>query len=236
MKHLVINGCSYGRSWTNATQLSERLAVDKMFNLSRPGSSNDRILRTTFEYVIRNPDVDFIIIMLTHSTRYEGPWRINRGTEEGDWISYSPTGISINCRDDEVNIDTEVVETKFIKNKYVYDHNHAYVEKTLINLFLLINWLDSLNINYCIFNTCDNIYKEPGFINVQSFKSKLDLISKNKKVIDLLTFISNQWMYDQGAIIPNSEIGIDPRIVHYGKDGYTLLNDFLYNYINEYCL
>jgi hypothetical protein len=173
--------------------------------------------------------------MLSYNARYEGPWRNNSGNEEGSWISYTPMGIAMHWRDDKVNVELAPIE-KYIQDKFVYDHNSAYTEKTLINLILLTTWLDSKHINYCIFNTCDDIYDHPGFNNIESYRNKLDLLLTNKKVIDLRKFLSNQWMYDQGAIIPTNEANTHPSSVHYSDDGYELLNNFLYNYIKENCL
>jgi len=236
VKHLLINGCSYAHCWPNYKQLGIKLNVDRVVNLARPGSSNDRIIRTTFEYVNNNLDIDFIILMLSYNARYEGPWRNNLGNEEGSWISYTPMGISMNWQDDKINVELAPIE-KYIQDKFVYDHNMtAYTEKTLINLILLTTWLDSKRINYCIFNTCDEIYDHPGFNSINSCRNKLDLLLTNKKVIDLRKFLSNQWMYDQGAVIPANQTTISPMTVHYDRDGYGLLNNFLYDYIKENCL
>lgn len=232
MKHFVLNGCSYAHYWHSWNQLASRLGAETSINLARPGSSNDRILRTTFEYVLNNPQTDFVLIMLTFNARYEAPWRINRGSIEGSWLTYTPMGVTMNWRDDEPDIDLSTV-ARYIEDKFKYDHNMAYTEKTLNHLLLLTNWFKSHNIDYCVFNTCDEVYTTAGFNSIPTYKSKLDLVAMDPNIIDLRNFISNQWMYDNGAQIPESEQHVEPKSVHYAADGYTMLSDYIYNYIND---
>ena len=229
MKHLLINGCSYATGWENYNQLADKLLVDNVSNIGRSGASNDRIFRTTTEYILDNPTVDFVIVMLTFFTRFEAPWAVDKGDQEGPWVSYSPQGINF-IKDRQIeNHNKQLILEKYVKDKFIYDYNANYIDKTLINLIWVTAWLEMQNINYCIFNSCEN-----QWVSVK----RMDQVRKNKKIINLSEFMSNQWMYDNGAKIQPNELdkNIEPRWAHYGKDGYTLLNNFLYNYIKEHCL
>ena len=237
MNHLLINGCSYAHTWKNYKDLADRLQAKTVINFGQCGSSNDRILRTTFEYILNNPQTDFVIIMLTFETRAEAAWAVNLGDEEGSWVSYSVSGIQPNRPLATEYNKIETALKKYIDDKAVYDSHPAHIEKLLIDIILLTTWLRSLKINYCIFNTCEHIIKTTIELNSFDMK-KMDIIRKDKRIIDIENFMSNKWMYVNGAQLSKDEraINVNPEWGHYGNDGYTMLNDFLYNYINENCL
>ena len=135
---------------------------------------------------------------------------------------------------------------KFIDDKFMVDlirNNHAYVDKFFTNLIQLTGWLDSKNIKYCIFNSCESLIRHNLDMNILD-KDLFETLAQNKRIIDLKNFISNQYMYEQGAIIRDEEraifesigLSVSPEWAHYGKDGYDILNEFLYNYITTNCL
>lgn len=243
MKHLLINGCSYGHTWKNYDQLADKLGAELTTNISCNGSSNERIFRTTFEYVLANPTVDFVIIMLTFYNRFEAPWAVKKGAVEGSWISYSHNGI---LSDHELTTEYQQAEhklRKYIETRAVYDTDMIYIEKLIIGLIMLTSWLDSRSIKYCVVNMGENLIKHA--VDTNRFDTrKISLLRENKRIIDIENFLANEWMYNQGAVIRESEIAMfaamgataDPKWVHYDLDGYTMLNNFLYNYINENCL
>lgn len=248
MKHLLVNGCSYAHTWDNVGELATQLSADKVTNLGLRSGSNNRTIRTSTEYILKNTDVDFVIFMITFINRDEAPWATVHDDREGFWVNYSARGIH------PVNeyllagisdVEKQRID-KFISDQFMIKqlrNGHAYIDKFLINLMQFTSWLEIKNINYCIFNTGENFI--PDSIENKVINSEIvDWLDKNKKIIDIKTFMSNSWMHQQGAIIPNSErqvfkqnnIELNPNWIHYGKDGHTMLNDFLYNYINEYCL
>ena len=240
----MINGCSYGHAWTNAHELSERLGHDKCTNLSIPGSSNDRIFRSTVNFLLDNPDVDFVIVMLTFIFRFEAPLADRIQEYEGRFVSFSHAGINPKTQKQRMSSYNQTYMGRInqcIMDKFVFDVAGKFTdhsEKFLINLILLTSWLDSKNINYCIFNTAEDDLQH--YIKTQKIDQLiLSEIRKNKKIIDIDNFMSNQYMLDQGCQINQrdlKEYGLHPLHTHFGPDGYEKLNEFLYNYITEHCL
>lgn len=77
--HLVVNGCSFTycqglenpltEGWPNL--LAEKLNIP-LVNLASPGAGNDRIVRTTVEYLYNNPLPNpLYVIAFSHSSRRE---------------------------------------------------------------------------------------------------------------------------------------------------------------------
>jgi hypothetical protein len=77
--HLVVNGCSFTycqglrypllEGWPKL--LAEKLDVP-LINLAKPGTGNDRIVRTTVEYIYKNPLPNpLYLIAFSHSSRRE---------------------------------------------------------------------------------------------------------------------------------------------------------------------
>jgi len=240
MKHLLINGCSYGNAWQRGKKdqdIANKLNSNTFTNLSNRGSSNGRIYHSTMEFISKNPDVDFVILSLTFCHRFEGPWADVKDIYDGRWICYASHGIPphwLNRMKGKNSAELDKIN-KYIQDRIILDAGIEYVNRYLENIITFSSWLDSKNIRYCIFNACEglkNIIATEPDIEME----KISWIKENKRIIDIENFISNQWMHDNGANIPYEGLGLDPKIVHYDKDGYALLNDFLYSYITENCL
>jgi hypothetical protein len=230
MTTFLLNGCSYAETWKNVNDLADMLGYDNCVNLGRSGSSNDRIFRSTVDYIISNPGaVDFVTIMTTFWNRFDAPWGDHR-KYEGPWLSYSTLGI-IN-KGIESSIKKSEIELKLIDNyivdRFRYDLEEIpYINQFGHDLILFTSWLDYNNIKYCLFNSSETQLR---------FMEKLPYLSANKKIINLVDFISNRWMHEQGATRYPNDRNVNPESAHYKLDGYKKLNDFLYNYITEHCL
>ena len=242
MKHLLINGCSYATVWHDTKQdkeLASLLNADTISNLGKSGSSNSRIFHSTMEFISKNPTVDFVILSLTFCTRFDAPWADTADRYDGYWINYSPGGIFESELPRMKNKNSAEMDklNKYVQDRVVLDNGSEYTDRHLGEIIKFSAWFDSKNIKYCMFNAAEDIIKQSISAN-QLNPEKLRWITENKKIIDIENFISNQWMYDNGAKMNKQEIDnkVEPRWAHYGKDGYALLNNFLYNYINENCL
>jgi len=196
-------------------------------------------------FILANPDVDFVIIMLTFVVRFEAPFADRIKEHEGYWVSYQSHGIGPLAQEERMPSYNQARMDRinqYIADKFVVDVSYRlsdYTERLFINLITLAGWLDSKNIRYCIFNTAeDNLQKmiKGDHIN----QDILNEIRKNKKIIDIDNFMSNQYMLDQGARINERDLVYNPALIplwtHFGPDGYEKLNEFLYNYITEHCL
>jgi hypothetical protein len=91
--HLVVNGCSFTyceglrypllEGWPKL--LAEKLDVP-LINLAKPGTGNDRIVRTTVEHIYKNPLPNpLYIIAFSHSSRREEYYRFFRGAPLNDY-------------------------------------------------------------------------------------------------------------------------------------------------------
>jgi hypothetical protein len=238
MTKLLVNGCSFANSWSNADELGQRLNCSTTVNLGLPGGSNSRSLRTTAEYLTQNTDVSFVIIMLTVWDRQEAPWGKENDPYNKTWVSYAANGITnrMLSQIDKSEVELKLID-RYIVDKFKYDFDNAYMDKWLMDIITFSAWLDSLKIDYCIFNTCERRY--------QNFEDKkFQLIAKNNKIIDIKNFLSNIYIYDQGATCPQHEldnfkkqkIELDPAFIHWDSEGGKILNDFLYDYIVKNCL
>lgn len=236
----MLNGCSYAHCWHNIHELSNRLGYTETVNIGLPGSSNGRIFRSTLEYLTVNDDVDFVVIMLTFWSRFEAPWANESAPYDGKWVSYASNGITNQI--DKTRVNKSDVELKlldqYITDRFKYDLGFEYFDKLLTELITFTGWLDSINKPYVVFNPCEHLISYTA--NNYDTK-KLQWLRNNPRVIDIENWLSNQWMYDNGAVISDEErakfqtagIPVDPRWAHYGLDGYAKLNDFLYNYITN---
>jgi len=238
MTRMLINGCSYGQSYDPAgILLSNRLGFDEAVNLSIPGGSNSRCFRTTLDYILEN-QVDFVMLMLTYCQRLEEPWADNIEIE-GSWVSYSLGNLPNyqyleNKKGINIRVDKDDIET-YIKYQAILNSYYAYREKVLNDLLLFTGWLDSKNIKYCIFGSCDMYYDYP-----QLTDTKRKQITTNKKIIDIFSWSSNKFLSEHGATCIEGDINLNPYQRHYdyykSQLAYEKLNDFLYNYIKENCI
>ncbi len=223
---LLLNGCSYGVAWgQELNSFSQSLGFDKAVNLSKTGSSNARIIRTTFEYLQKN-HVEFIVLSLTFWDRQEAPWK-SYEDYESVWSRYLPTGIPhLNdiAEKSEINI-----YHKYVKDRYLYDISTAYIEKLLVDLIFFTAWLDHNHHKYLI-------YFAPGFhkneIPVYA-KSKFNILKKNNRLIDLEHFSSNEYLGNNGGMSLDK---VDSKIKHYDQKSHSILRNFLKEYIHYHNL
>ena len=228
MKELVINGCSYTTEWSGTCKkLGLKMGFNKTTNLSLPGSSNDRIFRSTLEYIFKNK-VDFVILALTFWDRQEAPW-----AKEGTWTDYSPNGI---MRPSDVTT-TDMYNT-YIQDRFRYDIDNNYIDKLLNNIITFSGWLDSQNIKYLIFSSPGGNYIEPGFLfnHYKNTIEKLDYVRKNPRLIDGADWSSNLYMAENGGVGLERDQHLEPMSKHYNADSFNILNEFILDYVKKHNL
>ena len=232
MKTLLLNGCSYADAYRNIGDLASRLGLKSSVNLGRPGGSNSRSFRTTLEYLSKNQDTGFVVLMLTFWGRFEAPW-CEHLPVEGKWISYSPHGLSplrSNLRPTQ-SLSHDVSDiNSYIKHRvstggWLSD----YLDRTVIDVIMFSGWLDSMKIPYCIFHTTGLNY-DIDYQREEFDKEKYQWIKNNPRIIDL-DWSSNQFMHDCGGRGYKEDQELDPRTRHYHINEHNILTDFLYNYI-----
>jgi hypothetical protein len=226
MSSLLINGCSYTVNWNQTCrEFGKKLNFENTINLSLRGSSNDRIFRSTLEYIFKNK-VDFVILALTFWDRQEAPW-----AKEGTWTDYSSKGI---VRPSEVA--SPDIYDSYIQDSFRYDIDNNYIDKLLNNIITFSGWLDSQNIKYLIFSSPGGHYAEPGFLfnHYKNTIEKLAYVRKNPRLIDGGDWSSNRYMADNGGV--SEERDLESNIKHYNADSFNILNRFIIDYVKKHNL
>ena len=218
MSKLVINGCSYTTNWSPSCKLlGDKLGIEQTVNLSLTGSSNDGIFRSTLEYILENNDVEFVILALTFWDRAQAPWGTDRV-----WVDYSPNGIMRSFENLKYNSD---LYEGFIKDRYRYDIGPEYLELLLNNIITFSGWLKSQQIRHVIFSSS-------GEYNISGNLTKLKYLRSNPCVIDIENWSSNHYMGANGGEGYEKHFPLSGQ--HYSPESFTILNDFVYNYITEH--
>lgn len=225
MSKLLMNGCSYGYCYSHVTDLSAKLGFTETVNLSRGGNSNDKLFRTTVNYVLEN-SVDFVLLSLTGWDRAEAPWgKTNDPTR--CWVDYGPYGI-LN-HNSETQYPHEFYD-QYIQDRYRYDLDIRYVEKLLANIIMFAGWLDSIKMPYLIYSSCGGLFTEQEGPN--TYGEKFAVISQNPRIVDLENWCSNNFLHASDARCYEYDADRDPSSRHYLPKEHAPLTDFLYNYIS----
>lgn len=182
-------------------------------NISRAGSSNRRIIRTTVEYIEHNP-VDLVILGLTFYDRQESPL-VDRADP---WVSYNSQGMQAqfaSAEDFSSTVEHKLVDD-YVKSRYRYDINQHYREQLYLDLKLLAAYLRENQIKFCIFNTCDRHLTANLGLGFVPF-----------------TFIGNEYLEQNGSVCMEQDkhLPVNARH-HYGED-VIILAKYLVNVIND---
>ncbi|SVA86434.1 uncharacterized protein METZ01_LOCUS139288, partial [marine metagenome] len=210
MKKILINGCSYGKSW-GGQRLATDLKLD-LVNLSTPGGSNARIVRTTIDYLLEHDDVEKVVIILTFLDRDE--LRYN-----DTYYNYSLSSVTNKPIEwyRKASLEGLLPEhTKYILDRYRYDFdNEQSVVNHLGTVLTLSSWLKSKKIKHVIFSAPGEcIY--PG----EKRKSILKLEKACQQVPEIIDvrWSSNQFLGDSGMLGNESDQHLPKHIRHYASD------------------
>ena len=218
---IFINGDSYSAHSDGTTPYSnfiEKLVNVPVTNFAMPGSSNDRILRTTLEYCagLTAEQKPLVIVGFSFITRDE--------TWLEDISKYS-------------NKIKDFVGSKFISNDWIYNkETDPYIMYELISqninkqvihfytkLFMLTQTLQNLKIPYVLFSAADNSdFKNLHWNGVRAL-NMYQAVTKDQAVLDLHNFNIGNWAKD-------NQIKTKPTH-HLYSDGHERFADFLYSKI-----
>lgn len=206
---LLLNGCSYGEVWTSFPGI----------NISKSGGSFYRSVRTTVEYCATKGNPDTVLIPISYIERNEYVTDISLDTEiEGPYLSSNSSEELYNLNESFVMLN---------------DTDYASFDKFVLTLTFFCAWLDQQKIKYLIWDQCNKFDK----VHLTGYKAinKLKYIEQNKNIVDLFNFCGNQYMYDNGAPVTDSETNI-PYLVHYEDQYYKVLASYLREYIKQHNL
>lgn len=223
MSILYVNGDSYSaeknifKSYSKI--LSEKLGVT-VINDACTGSSNDRIFRTTLEYItsLKSDEKPFIIIGFSFVTREEA-WvdnfheykhRIKDFTGSQfvsvDWLQKSDVTDNIKDLIIDQNINSQMI--------------HFYTK-----LYMLTGVLNSLDIPYLMFSAARNTdFRNLNWGSLNAL-SLYRCITNDDNIMNFKTFNIPLWADQQG--IKTEKTG------HLLEDGHIRFADFLYNKIKH---
>jgi hypothetical protein len=211
--NLLLNGCSFMDNYYYQEHFNRLLDANTV-NLSRAGSCNRRIIRTTVDYVEQNP-VDAVVMGLTFYDRQESPF-VDR---EDPWISYNSQGMQAvfsNLADYSSTAEHKLVND-YILSRYRYDINEHYLDALYLDLRMFSAYLREKNIKFCIFNTCDRHHRPidlgPGFIPFD--------------------FIANEYLEQNGSIGMAQDQNLPPNARHHYGEDVIILVKYLINFIND---
>lgn len=113
------------------------------------------------------------------------------------------------------------------------EENHISVEQSWQKIFsqiiTLASFLEANNLQYLMFDMCNN-FEYRHIKGLEGFE-KLKLIKDNKNIINLFEFCGNKFMYDQ---LPTDEQkNIDAYMWTHHHDEYKALENYLIDYLNR---
>lgn len=215
--NILINGCSFLSNGHYETHFRELINA-KVINLAKPGSCNRRIIRTTLEYVEKNP-IDLVILGLTFFDRQEIPILKYPNRVEGNWVSYNSMGLQgsfVNTTDELLNGTYNQIEN-FIRQRYKFDINEFYLDQLYTDLKLLSGYLSNSGIGLCVLNMCDKHHKT---------------IKLGKSIMPL-NFIANEFMENAGCKFPVEDQDLPINARHHFEGDVLVLVEHILKYIRE---
>jgi len=227
----VLNGCSFSANYYEARHLANKLGYTNFVSLASGGRSNRQIIRTTLEYIESNP-VAFVLLGLSMWDRYESDFLAAEYNTD-NWVNYRRQGVhdgSVNA-ESTFNSGTDFQDVDvYIQNKYTYEHSLKSIDQLMCDIVMFTGYLDSRNIKYCIYNTCETNYSK-YFDTVNS--QYQPIIQKNPCIVPLDKFISNLFLHEQGSTWAESENVWPNHSKHYDGHCYRHLNNYLLQYLQE---
>ena len=199
---LLLNGCSYGDSWRSFPGI----------NLSLPGGSIARSVRTTIEWIVTNGKPEYVFIPLTFVQRFE----ISKIEQQNVPIE----GTYIPGHYEHYDVIAQISDSCYLSWDYAF-----------MNIILLSAWLEQQGVKHLFWDQCNMFDRKHirGFNGME----KLKLIEENPRVIPLFDFCSNQYMYENGGVWSSSDDHHESNVKHYLDESYSILKEYLSKYMKD---
>ena len=225
MSTLLVNGCSFAKCWHISRSFSDSLGCSNIINLGKNGTSFQRAVRSTVEWIAQNSNPDWVIIPITFLHRWELSISKKEDPIDGTW--YPLHGFDFLAEELCESIGVDSMKS-LLENYYsIIPDIRTHWDKGFTELILLSSFLEQRKIKYLMFDMC-NDFDEKHLVNFKGF-AKLDLIKNNKNIIDLTVFCGNRFMWNTLDVIQKQKI--DPTAHHHNKMQYTQLEKYLLNYL-----
>lgn len=225
MSTLLVNGCSFVECWQVTDYFQKKLNCNQTVNLGKSGTSFQRTVRSTVEWIAQNGNPNCVILPITFLHR----WELSIGKKEdpidGTWYPLQNFDFVKENLTDLVGADK--VES-LLKNYYsVIPDIRTHWDKGFTEIILLSSFLEQRKIKYLMFDMCNN-FDEKHLAGYKGF-TKLNLIKENKNIIDLFSFCGNRFMWN--TLNDEEKQKIDPLAHHHNGTQYRYLENHLLNYL-----
>ena len=172
----------FGRFW--ADHLQDKID-NKIVNIGLEASSNNRIFRTTIEYLQKEPTPAYVIIGWSWLERFELPYC------NGDYLRLTPQGASLSKLHQEENVLDRSVSNTLLKIFYSNLYNQSQARKTFLSNLLILQDLCA--------------YKNIKLLNFQSFRSNFDNIENDNENYYLYKQLNlNNWILSNDHRTPTT--------------------------------
>lgn len=225
MPALLVNGCSFVKCWQVTDHFQKKLNCDQTVNLGKNGTSFQRTVRSTVEWIAQNGNPEWVIIPITFLHRWELSISKRDDAIDGTW--YPLQGFDFIKENLSEFVGADRMEA-LLKNYYsiIPDIRTAW-DKGFTEMILLSSFLEQRKIKYLMFDMCNN-FEEKHIVGYLGF-SKLNLIKENKNIMDLFSFCGNIFMW--GTLSDHLKNHLDPTAHHHNTLQYRYLENHLLNYL-----
>ena len=226
MKTLLINGCSFGECWNPSKEFISSLGMNNHVNISKAGTSFQRTVRSTIEWIAQNNRPDYVLIPITFAHRWELALNFNEDNIDGSWIPLQNSNyLSADYNLQDINIS----DLKDLVDRYysIIPSIKTHWDKLFTEIILLASYLDYNRIPYVMWDMCNNFEK----IHINGYKGfeKVKLINSNHNIIDLWSFCGNRFMWSTMATEEKNKI--DQYAYHHNHEQYLHLEKRILDHI-----
>jgi len=190
-------------------QVGKILNAD-VVNLAKPAASNDKILRLTLDYLLRNNNVDLVLI------GWSNPGRMEFSDELGYydvWPGYTVDSHLSN------NFHWRKNMIEYVSQ---YHNPQALHLKFIQQIILLQSYLESKKIKYVMMNIMQNdYYKKLYFDGIKQYHDQINTDNfLDFNISGMIEWTKNCKQGSRG---------------HFLEDGHTLVAGKVLNYVNQQC-
>ena len=226
MTHHVMDG--------GIEHLADLLGISNTQDISRPGNSNQSIIRTTLEDSLQTDQPTLYVASITYLPRLELPVALHtdRWSSGHDrWLNITNTDFDLTPLK-TTTTKHEIMDYVDLKHRIYNDANYELVRDLFRNLRMLTDSVKSRGHSIVVFNSaeerivdCFNTYSVAEFGQFDS-----------DELVDQLGWLSNQYQYDNNLLWDDGDEKFPLVQRHVQSGQYTLLNNFLVDYINKHCI
>jgi hypothetical protein len=226
MKKLLINGCSFVEYWQLSDQFIKSAGCDEVVNLGKAGTSFQRTVRSTVEWISQNGNPAFVMIALTFAHRWELALNKDEDEIDGSWVPLQNSNFlhdSYNLQDSSIH-DIQKLCDDYYK---IIPTIKTHWDKMFTDLITFTGFLESNNIPYLVWDMSNGFDKQ----HIRGYKgfNKIKLIEQNKRIIDLWEFCGNRYMRNT---MPEDIKKDTPEYAHHHEpEQHRHLEKYITNYL-----